>query len=143
MLLLLLGVVRVVGRRERAAALLGKHLVAARLGVTREALPEHVGDRGQAVVGLISGHVVDVGCAREVGGLVGDVPGQRVGIMPSGKRLAEGRRLDNPLVGELLVRGSDDAEPWRRTALARQTRRLRCELAFPMIRAFALGRLLL
>lgn len=138
LLLLLLGMVRMVGRRERASALAGKHLVAARLGVARKALSEHVGNWGQTVVGLIGRYVVDMGCAREIRGLVGDVSRQRVGIMPTGERLAERRGLDHPLVGECLVRWGDDAESRRRATLARQARRLRHELAIP-VGAFTLG----
>ena len=141
-LLLLLGMVRLVGGRERTAALAGKHLVAARLGVARKALSEHVGNWGQTVVGLISRYVVDMGCAREIRGLVGDVSRQRVGIVPTGERLAERRGLDHSLMGECLVRWGDDAESRGRATLARQARRLRHELTIP-VGAFALGRLLL
>lgn len=146
LLLLLVVLLRrgVVGGREGCAAVAGVHGVLARVGVAGEALAEDVGDGRQAVVGLVGSDVVDVRRRGEVGGLVGDVPGQGVGGVAAGEGLAERCGLDDAFVGELLVRGSHDAKPGRCAALPREAGRLCCKgTVLELVAAVTLGRLLL
>jgi hypothetical protein len=113
--------------------------------VARDVAAKYVGDRGKAVVGLVGGHVVDVRRAREVRGLVGDVPRQRVRIVPPRERLTERCRLDDSFVRELFVRRSHDAQTRRRAALAGEAGCLRREVRYflVLIRPISLLRRLL
>lgn len=138
---------RVVGRATWAGScrVLCVHGVALRFRVPGEVAPKHVRDRGQAVVCLVCRHMVDMRGVGELGGAVLDMSGQGVGVVHASKCLTQRRRLNNPLGGELFMRGSDDRKPRGSLVSAGHAWCLgseaTCVLVF--IRAIALGRLLL
>lgn len=131
-------------RGERGAVLAGVE-VAAGFVVARQVLAEYVGDRGEAVVGLVGGRVVDVGGVGEIGRLVDDVPGHLVRrrVVPPRERLTQRCGLNDPLVGELLVRRSDNAQTWRGAALTGETGRLRSKVTSVVILVVAIALVLL
>lgn len=53
---------------------------------------------------------MDVRGAGQVRGLVGDVSGHRSRVLSAGEAVAKGRRLDDSLIGKLLMRGSNNRE---------------------------------
>lgn len=53
---------------------------------------------------------MDMRSTRKVGWLVGDVTGHGSRMLTSCKAVAKRRRLDNSLVGKLLMRGRNDGE---------------------------------
>lgn len=89
--------------------------------------------------------MVDMGGVGELGGPVLDVSGQRVGVVHASKCLAQRRRLNHPLGGEVFMRGSDNRKPRGGLVSAGHAWCLggeaTCVLVF--VRAVALGRLLL
>lgn len=97
--------VRVSGRCwwRTGGALLGKSGVAARFGMSRQALAENVGYGRQSVAGMVCWDMVDVRCAGHLRRLVGDVTGKRLRVVHSGKGLAEGSGLDHTLMGKLFM----------------------------------------
>jgi hypothetical protein len=117
--------------------------MAGRLWWRRETLAKHIGDWGETIVRLICGYVMDVRRVGELGRLVRDMPRQGMGVVHAGKSLVEGRRLDDALVGELLMGGRHDGEPGRGLVSSRHTGRLSGELVVLVTGAVALGRLLL
>lgn len=74
---------------------------------------EDIGDRRQTVHRLVRRDVVDVGGVGEVGGLVGDVPGERMRLVTAGEGLIKRSGLDHAFMGELLVGWGYDAQSWR------------------------------
>lgn len=121
------------------------HGVLLRRGVTGEVVAEYVSDGRQSVGRLGGWHVVDMRGVGQLRRAVLDVPGQRVGVVDAAERLAQGRRLNHPLVGEVLVRGSNNRQARRRLVPARHSRRLGSEaVVFLLVcRAVALRGLLL
>lgn len=64
-------------------------------------------------------------------------------MLSTSEAVAKRRRLDNSLVGELLVRGSNNREAWRGLVSSRHARRLGGELGDGiLVGAVTLGRLL-
>lgn len=92
--------------------------------------------------------VVDVRTISHVRRLMGYMARHGVGIMAAGKCLTQRRGLDDTLMGELLVRGRDNAQSGRSLVPSRHARRLGGELRYEIlvlaiVRAFSLGGLLL
>ena len=52
---------------------------------------EDVGDRGQSVVGLVGGHVMDMRGLREIGRLIGGVTGHGMRLVPASEALIQRR----------------------------------------------------
>lgn len=77
---------------------------------------EDIRDGREAVRGLVRGYVVDMRRIRQVRGLVLDVSRQRMRLVTARERLVQRRRLNDALVGELLMRGRHDAKSRRRLA---------------------------
>jgi len=101
--------------------------------MARQIAAEDVGERGQTVVCLVRGDVVDVRRVTQVRGLVSDMAGRRVRVVSPRERLAKGGGLDDPFVRKLLVRGCDDTQAWRRATLASQAWCFRGEMAAILI----------
>jgi hypothetical protein len=111
-------------------------------------LAEDIGNWRETVGRLISGEVMDVRGARQVGSLVGEMSRQGLRVMSTGEGLAQGRRLNNPLVGKLLVGRRYDAQSWWGFIAPWHARSLRGELGttvliLAVVGAIAFGRLLL
>lgn len=86
---------------------------------------------------------MDVRGAGQVRGLVGDMSGHGSRVLSTSEAVTKRRRLDNSLVGELLVRGSNNREAWRGLVSSRHARRLGGELGDGiLVGAVAFGRLL-
>lgn len=102
---------RVAWGRERTPAAVGEHVVPRRIvRVAGHRMANNIGDRWQAVVGLICRYMVDVRGAGKVRGLVRDVPCQGVRVVSAGECLSERRGLDDALVGKLLVRRRNNGQ---------------------------------
>ena len=89
-------------RGERLAVIPGREM-AVRLSVARQIAAEDVGERGQTIVCLVSGDVVDVRRVAQVRGLVSDMAGRRVRVVSPRERLAKRSGLDDPFVRKLFV----------------------------------------
>lgn len=59
--------------------------------MSRQASAKNICNGRQAVVGLIGGHMVDMGRVGKFGGAVLDVSGQRVRVVHASEGLVEGR----------------------------------------------------
>ncbi len=114
--------------------------------MTREALSEDIRDGWQAVARLVRRDVMDVGCAREVRLLIGDMARRRLRVVPAGERLAQRSGLDDSFMRELLVRRCYDAQSRGSSTLLGKTGRLGRELSsvpVGVVRPVSLRRLLL
>jgi hypothetical protein len=112
--------------------------------VARKVLPEDVANGRQAVACLVGRHMMDVRSAGEVR-RVRNVSRHGGILLAPGEAVAKRGRLDDALVGELLVRRSDNRQTGRLPA--RHAGRLGRELGHAIFVLFrgpvALGRLLL
>jgi hypothetical protein len=131
-----LGRGRVAGRSEGSSNVVGIQRGRGRgvvIGRRCQALAKDVADGRQAVVGLVSRHMVDVRSARQVGGLVGDVTSQGCRVLAASETVAEGSRLDDPLVGKLLVGRRNNGKAGRGLVSARHARGLCGELQMEVL----------
>jgi hypothetical protein len=90
--------------------------------VSRETLPEDIADWWQSIISLVGGDVMNMRRAGKVGWLIIKVTSVWSRVVAAGKAVAQRCRLDDSLVGKLLVRRSNDGKAWRRLVPSRHAR---------------------
>jgi len=85
---------------------------------------------------------VDMRSTRQVGWLVGDMSSHRSRVLSSSEAVTKRRRLNDSLIGELLMRRSNDGEARRCLVSSRHARRLGSKLRVVFVGSVSLGGLL-
>jgi hypothetical protein len=111
------------------------------VGMRRKPLTKDIADRWQSVGCWISRNVVDMRSVGQVRWLVGDVSGHRSRMLSPSKAVPKRRRLDNSLIGKLLMRRSNDRKARRGLVSSRHAGSFGGEWVV-FVRSVSLGRLL-